>query len=295
MKQRKKHIIETAIDLFAKKGFYSTSIQEIADTSGVSKGSVYLHFRSKDELLLEIFRYYFGRIQKKISRVEEENLSPKENFKKQLLVQFEEMIKHKDFLIMQFREQIHSTNQEVGQFLRTKKYESYKRYETHLYRIYGGKVEPYIVDGSLLLEGIKNAYFQIMMFKDLQIDLSALASFLIRRLDDLINGMLDGQETPIVTKNMIQPLFQHFQTSQGDLNREIYTHIHEMEKILNVVDMEDEKKTELQGALEMIREELQKPEPKKFVIQGMLANFKGIEAFSKPRRYIAERLDLQLL
>lgn len=293
MNERKKHIIETAIDSFAKKGFYTTSIQEIADASGVSKGSVYLHFRSKDELLLEIFRYYFGKIQEKISRVEDEKLPPKENFKRQLLVQFEEMIHHKDFLIMHFREQTHSTNQEVSQLLWGMKHETLKRYESHLLHIYGEKVEPYIVDGSLLLDGMKNAYFRMLMFNDFQIELSSLASFMVRRLDDLILGMLKEKGQPILTKEMLKPLFQQVKSQEEELTQDLRKHLQEMEQILDRSVLEEEKKAALKGSLDLLKEEIGKPEPKKFLIQGMLANFKGIESFNKIRRKIADRLDLE--
>lgn len=295
MDERKIHIIDKAIGLFAKKGFYSTSIQEIADESGVSKGAVYLHFRSKDELLLEIFRYYFGKMREKITRVEEESLPPKKSFIRQLQIQFEEINKHKEFIIMQFREQALSTNKEVGQFLRIIRYETHKWYETSLINIYGDKVKPYVIDGELLLEGIKNSYFQMLILNDFDIDLAELASFMIKRLDDLMQGMINKNEKPMVTKEMFDPIFKNVQSPKENLQEEVEKYLSEMRQILSGLSMTEEKADELQGSLDFLEAEIQKQEPKKFIFQGMLTNFKGIEEFNKHRRLIADRLDIELL
>lgn len=53
MKGTKRRIFETAIDLFARKGYEATSIDEITAVVGVAKGTLYYHFKSKDD----IFRY----------------------------------------------------------------------------------------------------------------------------------------------------------------------------------------------------------------------------------------------
>lgn len=48
-------ILDTAASLFAQKGFYAVSVREITRTVGIKESSLYNHFRSKDQLLEEIF------------------------------------------------------------------------------------------------------------------------------------------------------------------------------------------------------------------------------------------------
>lgn len=48
-------LIEAALDLFAEKGFEATSVQDVVDAAGVTKGAMYHYFASKDELLAEIY------------------------------------------------------------------------------------------------------------------------------------------------------------------------------------------------------------------------------------------------
>lgn len=48
-------LVKVATQLFAKRGFESTSVQSIVDAAGVTKGAMYHHFESKDDLLYEIY------------------------------------------------------------------------------------------------------------------------------------------------------------------------------------------------------------------------------------------------
>jgi AcrR family transcriptional regulator len=47
-------LVEAAAELFDRKGFANTSVQDVAESAGVTKGGFYHHFRSKDDLLFEI-------------------------------------------------------------------------------------------------------------------------------------------------------------------------------------------------------------------------------------------------
>lgn len=49
--QTVEHILSTAAKLFTEKGFEKTSIQDILNELGMSKGAIYHHFRSKEEIL----------------------------------------------------------------------------------------------------------------------------------------------------------------------------------------------------------------------------------------------------
>lgn len=46
-----------AVDLFARTGYANTSVQQIVDAAGVTKGAMYHYFRSKDDLLVGIYEH----------------------------------------------------------------------------------------------------------------------------------------------------------------------------------------------------------------------------------------------
>jgi AcrR family transcriptional regulator len=57
--ESKTHILATALAVFAEKGFAKASMNDIVRASGLSKGGVYWHFKSKEELVTAIFDQFF--------------------------------------------------------------------------------------------------------------------------------------------------------------------------------------------------------------------------------------------
>jgi TetR/AcrR family fatty acid metabolism transcriptional regulator len=52
---KRRNILDAAIRVFARQGFHSTRVSDIADEAGVAYGLVYHYFTSKDEVLNELF------------------------------------------------------------------------------------------------------------------------------------------------------------------------------------------------------------------------------------------------
>ena len=57
--ESKAHILTTATAVFAEKGFAKASMNDIVRASGLSKGGVYWHFKSKDAIVATIFDQFF--------------------------------------------------------------------------------------------------------------------------------------------------------------------------------------------------------------------------------------------
>ena len=54
--QRPGELLEAALDLFVEKGFAATKSEEVAAKAGVSKGTLFLYFPSKEELFKAVVR-----------------------------------------------------------------------------------------------------------------------------------------------------------------------------------------------------------------------------------------------
>jgi AcrR family transcriptional regulator len=52
--RRREAILATAADLFAARGYGQTSMQDLADATGILKGSLYYYFASKEEVLFQV-------------------------------------------------------------------------------------------------------------------------------------------------------------------------------------------------------------------------------------------------
>jgi len=60
--ETKNKIYESAEQLFRKYGFDQVSVDSIVERAGVSKGSFYVHFKSKDALILTLMGDYVGKV-----------------------------------------------------------------------------------------------------------------------------------------------------------------------------------------------------------------------------------------
>ncbi len=50
-------IIDAAVRVFARNGYYSSRVSDIAREAGIASGTIYLYFKTKDEILVTLFRH----------------------------------------------------------------------------------------------------------------------------------------------------------------------------------------------------------------------------------------------
>ena len=55
---RPQELLDAALDLFVERGFAATRSEDVAARAGVSKGTLYLYYPSKEELLKEVIRQH---------------------------------------------------------------------------------------------------------------------------------------------------------------------------------------------------------------------------------------------
>ena len=65
---KREQLIQTGAKLFAKNGFHATGVDTIAEKAGVTKKTLYAHFRSKDELVLAALHHYDGLFRNEFMR-----------------------------------------------------------------------------------------------------------------------------------------------------------------------------------------------------------------------------------
>ncbi|SFO60227.1 transcriptional regulator, TetR family [Acidaminococcus fermentans] len=67
----KKELYETALRLFREKGYENVSIREIVEKAGTAKGTFYIYFATKADVIVEMLRYYDDRYEKVIEQLPE--------------------------------------------------------------------------------------------------------------------------------------------------------------------------------------------------------------------------------
>ena len=66
-------VLETAIQLFTKQGYFNTSVPDIVRESGVSTGSIYHHFGDKEGIAKALFEMLVGRMEHAFNDIERQH------------------------------------------------------------------------------------------------------------------------------------------------------------------------------------------------------------------------------
>ena len=93
---KKQMIMENALELFAKQGFEATSIQQITEKCGISKGAFYLSFKSKDELILSLLDQFLEEMLTKYEQLVTNTNSDDQLLYKYCYISFENVKKNID-------------------------------------------------------------------------------------------------------------------------------------------------------------------------------------------------------
>ena len=68
-------ILEAAIEVFASKGYHNARVDEIVDVSQTSKGSIYFHFPSKEDIFLALVDEFAALLERRLKEVLETETS----------------------------------------------------------------------------------------------------------------------------------------------------------------------------------------------------------------------------
>jgi len=76
--QRRTQLLDTAVTVFADKGYHATSMNDVADAAGVTKPVLYQHFSSKRELFVELLTEIGAELQDTIGKATAEAAGPRQ-------------------------------------------------------------------------------------------------------------------------------------------------------------------------------------------------------------------------
>ncbi|MCX7711121.1 MAG: TetR/AcrR family transcriptional regulator [Clostridia bacterium] len=80
--ERRQKILDSALSIFEQSGFKSTNMAEIAQKSGIAKGSVFLYFKTKEELFMHLLGQELGKwnnaYDEALNMIEDKSLGSKE-------------------------------------------------------------------------------------------------------------------------------------------------------------------------------------------------------------------------
>ncbi len=121
---RRNTIVDAANDLFHKQGYNMTSIADIANQIGITKGNLQYHFRSKEDLLVTVIDLRIEQMREVFARKESEHPDPMERLKS-----FVKMVSGEQEGLSNYGCTIGSINAELGKCQRELQHKALQMFE----------------------------------------------------------------------------------------------------------------------------------------------------------------------
>lgn len=274
--ERKKQILLTAMRLFSTKGYHQTSMQEIAEACKMSKGSLYVHFKSKEELHLNIFYYFSQMLEDNIVLLaQERSLTDRERFEKQLIVILNLVIEYREFLLLQFREFTQQGNAEFHTFLQDKTNQMLEWMGQRIVDLYGTTIAPHAIDLSLLINGMLSSYMRFFFNKEQPFTPDQLIQYILTKLDLLVNGIITSKSEALIQAETWASF-----SNLAWLTEEKTVHplmlVKEIRELLDQTELEEELEEEMLQSIQILEQELIEFVPRRAIISGMLHNLSRV-------------------
>ncbi|WP_110114049.1 TetR/AcrR family transcriptional regulator [Bacillus sp. CGMCC 1.16541] len=194
MNDRKLHVLQVAYQLFIEKGFQATSIQDILECSGISKGTFYNYFSSKNELLLAHFKEVYRRIaQERNELLIGQDRSSIDIFIQQIELQVNANEKHKFFAL--FEEVLLSNNEELKESIKKGQIKMLKWIYERFVDLFGEEKKPYLLDGAIMFMGIlHNNMKYYVMANESKPDVSKIVRYSVERVAKMMEEVAQTGE-----------------------------------------------------------------------------------------------------
>ncbi|WP_456273536.1 TetR/AcrR family transcriptional regulator [Bacillus sp. AK031] len=278
MNKRKEHVITQAHGLFIEKGFQQTSIQDILDLSGISKGTFYNYFSSKNELLIELFKSIYSEIEKKRNDLLiSQDPSDIEIFIKQIEIQMIENKENK--LIPLYEEVMMSKDEDLKNSVKRGQLKMIYWLHGRFLDIFGESKRPYLLDCAITFLGILHhnlRYYSLV--NNTNAGLHRVVHYSVDRIVNIAEELGKGRK-PLFQPELLQVWFPEHQTDNQDERQELYHTVLFLKQQL--IEREDQAKyLEL---LDFIQEEfLHSKTPRRFLIESAFSSLKvGEELFEE--------------
>ncbi|MEK3790799.1 TetR/AcrR family transcriptional regulator [Paenibacillus sp. FSL R7-0204] len=276
---KKEQIIKTAMQLFAVKGSSSTSMQEIAELCGISKGSLYLIFKSKEELERSIYIYCFQMIHDPLQQEEQAaGREPREKLRNQLEILLSHVYELREFLQRQFQEVAGRGVAEIPDWVKQNNAALLRWFQQKLELMYGPEILPYAGELCVLSHGMISSSIKLLFGRETVVSIPELADRLVDWLDIMVAGLLAGQPSPLISSAVLAVWAESQGEGPGQSPLQL---IKAMKLLLSEADgISPEHAEDALESLGILESEILSTQPRKVIIQGMIANLEGYPGLS---------------
>ncbi|MGG3451575.1 TetR/AcrR family transcriptional regulator [Domibacillus aminovorans] len=266
MNERKKKVMVAAHALFVEKGYAATSVQDILEESGISKGTFYNYFLSKNELLISIFEKINSETdERRINMLAGRPVHDKEVFIEQIKVKME--VNKENNLFVLFQGVFASEDVELKKFVKQHHLKELRWIQRRMIEVFGEKVRPYSTDLAVTLLGVVQNMVHFVVAVEETLELDTIIGYAMRRVESTVKDVMKTDDQLFDSRILERWM------PETALNREKKKSVL-MRKIGLMQDTGDSDQEEL---LSFLQDELRTTEPRRRVIEAVLGDVKEHE------------------
>lgn len=285
MNKKKRHVIDKAHELFIEHGYHATSIQDILNHSGISKGSFYNYFSSKSEL----FQAVFNRIQENM-QIESDKLLIGEDiedmkiFKEQISFMME--LNKKNKLNQLIDDVLVSSDPDLIKFIKQFKFYFLHWVYKRFLDIFPRDKDVYLMDGAVIFTGIMQNILSTSHALKTTINVKQMVHYSMDRVITILED-ISKEDVHLFDSEKINTLLPLSEFS-GFFNNEFSIATLNLKKVIEKsFTGEEQKKQTCLNLLYFIQEEMMNTkDPRKFLIESALSTLKNSDEFNNLKEYL---------
>ena len=270
MNDRKQKVIDTAHALFIEKGYKATSIQDILDGSGISKGTFYNYFPSKSELFIAIFKSIYKK-----TRIERDkvliggDLSDISLFQRQLEILMH-MNRQSNILLL-INEVFVSEEEDLKQFITQVQTFGIHWIYVRLNDLFGEEKKHYLLDCAIILHGMISQMNQFNVLTNAGRSGKDIIKYCINRAA-AIAGETSMNGEQLFNPDEISSWLPDFRNVGHECNKKLLQSALTLKKTANKLQSDAQYTSKTDELIDFLLDELlQSSEPRRFLIDGTMS------------------------
>ncbi|QQK75490.1 TetR/AcrR family transcriptional regulator [Salicibibacter cibarius] len=289
----KEQIMEKALQSFAIDGYYSTSMQQIAESCGISKASLYKYFSSKETLLLKSLEYNLDQWLTKTTNINlTQTLAPKDELQEKIVLELEAMKNNRSLVHSLMRAVPITKNAEMMRMLKRTRVALMNWHRDSLINAYGEeKLRPFLWDWVALFQGTMREYVVLMGDEHKALPIRDVAALIISHLDALI------ESKPTVNPVLTSDVMHDYEMYQEDMKpASVQGEIDEVryilrEKVKNQADTDQQ--PDVDRALEALYQETETEYPRTYLLDALTLYLQQWAPIENERKKLYDLLELR--
>lgn len=293
MNIKKQKVIKIAHQLFIEKGYQATSIQDILESSGISKGTFYNYFSSKSELLMALFKSIFKKLdQERNELLIGQDPSDIEVFIKQVELQM--ITNRRNKLLSLFQEVLVLNDPELNNFMKRGNFLFLDWVYTRFLDLFGDEKKPYLLDCAIMFLGIlqHNFKFNAMAYEKENYNVQRIVRYSVERVVKIVEDVSAAGDQ-LIRPEILESWLPSYKKTDKTLKEKLYHSVIQIKMTLND-GLDQTKPLELLNFV--LDEVLHSREPRKYLIESVLLSLKTVRALSENEEMqLFEKLVLERL